>query len=186
MIDLRSWNAHEILMKQLPYWFKPVLEYIELMELYGWQLDMIDTAAMELYENQFIQTADEELVAIWEGVFGFIVKPSDTLEYRRERLMQKFLSILPYTYWDLRDRLRELYDDDFELRCEPENNAIFITVTSDRYGAVELLYELVWDVVPVHLIIAMNQETEDFIHSTHYIGAFTTRCFVQTIPPGGN
>lgn len=173
-------------MKQLPTWFKPVIEYIELMEIYGFRLNSIDDVAMELYGNQFIQTADEELVTIWEGVFGFVKRPGDTLDYRRQRLIQKFLSILPYTYWDLRDRLTELYGNDFILTQNPETYEIEITITSDRYGAVELLYELVWDVVPVHLLITMNQETEDYIHSTHYIGAFASRCFAQLIPPGGN
>ena len=38
-------GVHEILMSQLPRWFKPVLEYIAIMEAYGVELSDYQNAA---------------------------------------------------------------------------------------------------------------------------------------------
>lgn len=179
-------NAHEILMNELPTWFKPVFEYIELMEVYGAQLDTIGQNEEAIYNNFFIQTADEDTISDWEKIFGIAVRYGDTLEFRRERIIQKFIQTVPYTIWDFRDRLTALFGNDYSLTVDPVALTLKIVVTSDRYGAIDLLYDLIWDVVPAHLRVISNQQTTSYAVSDHYIGAFLAHTFVQTIAPGGN
>lgn len=183
---IESLNAHEILMNELPTWFKPVFEYIELMEIYGAQLDTVGQNEEQIYNNLFIQTADLQTIIVWEKLFGITVRYGDTLEFRRQRVIQKFIQTVPYTIWDLRDRLTALYGDDYTLNVDPVACTFKIVVTSDRYGAIDLLYDLIWDVVPAHLKVIANQQTTSYAVSNQYIGAFLTRTFVQTIAPGGN
>ena len=179
-------SAQSVLMQQLPTWFKPVLEYIELMKAYGGSLDGLNENEQAIYKNLFIQTADLATIAMWEKLFKITIRYGDTLEFRRARLIQKFSQIVPYTYFDLRDRLTALYGEDYTLEVDSENCKIKILITSDRYGAVDLLYDLIWDVVPAHLKVIANQEVNNYCVSTAYIGAVVSNTFVQTIPIGGN
>ena len=105
-------DAKDVLMEQLPTWFKPVLEYVALMQAFGGQLNLVNTSSQQIYYNQFIQTADLATIRTWEKLFNITVRYGDTLEFRRTRLIQKFSQIVPYTYWDLRDRLTALYGED--------------------------------------------------------------------------
>ena len=107
--------AEATLMNQLPTWFKPVLEYIELMKAHGFELDNINTIGQQIYYNFFIQTADEATIAQWENHFGIVLNFGDTLEFRRQRVLQKFEQEIPYTIWNLRDRLTYLYGEDYSL-----------------------------------------------------------------------
>ena len=182
-----STDAREVLMQQLPTWFKPVLEYIEIMQSFGIQLNELNVQGQQIYHNQYIQTADLATIQMWERLFNITVRYGDTLDFRRERLIQKFSQIVPYTYWDLKDRLTALYGEDgYTLQANPVECWIKIFVTSDRYGAIDLLYDLIWDVVPAHLRIYANQQVTNYSISRKYIGAFMTHVFIQDIGAGGN
>ena len=89
-------DAKDVLMEQLPTWFKPVLEYIELMQSFGVQLNTLNEQGQQIYNNQFIQTADLATIQTWERLFGITVRYGDTLEFRRARLIQKFSQIVPF------------------------------------------------------------------------------------------
>ena len=56
-----------------------------------------------------------------------------------------------------------------------------IKVTSDCYGAIDLLYDLLWDVVPAHIQILANQQTTNRVPCRLYAAGAVSRVFVQTI-----
>ena len=180
-------GVHEILMEQLPSWFKPVLEYIAIMEAYASPLAMYEDLAGRLHQNFYIQTCDVDTIKYWERIFGFTVRYGDTLDFRRQRIIQRMSQIAPYTVWHLRDRLIDLYGEgNFTLEVNEQACWIKIFVTSDRYGAIDLLYDLIYDIVPTHLYIYANQEVTNYATSDAYHGCRVTRTFEQTISAGGN
>lgn len=174
-------KANEILMQQLPDYFKPVLEYIELMKAYGFSLDKVEALSESLYNNMFIQTCDAETIKYWETLFKLSVRYGETLDYRRERLMQKFNQILPYTIGSFKARLTELFGEDYELSVDSKTCTMRIKVTSGRNGAIDLLYDLVLDMVPAHLKVVANQQVTNYAANTTYVGSFTMNSLIQTI-----
>ena len=47
-----------------------------------------------------------------------------------------------------------------------------ITITTDIYGAVELFYDFIWDVIPAHILMYVNQNiTNQMDMALHYGGA---------------
>lgn len=174
-------EAHQILMDQLPDWFKPVLEYIAIMEAYAAALTDIEKAIAKMEANFFIQTADSDTLKYWEQLCGLPTRLGDPLEFRRERIFLAMNQRVPYTIWDLRAHLTELFGNDYTLSVDVPNCKLCISVTSERYGAIDLLYDVLNRLVPVHLAIKANQQVTNFVSSTHYIGALTTRTFIQTI-----
>jgi hypothetical protein len=177
-------SANEVLMEQLPTWFKPVLEYIELMKTYGIELDDLNANSQLIFYNQFIQTCDVKTMSVWERLFGLTVQATDTVEFRRDRLLQKFAQTLPYTVWDLRARLTELFGTDYTMTVNPQACTIKIIVTSDRYGAIDLLYSLIWDVIPAHLRIYANQQITNLSQTTLDTGAFCLSTRINNIGIG--
>lgn len=174
-------EAHEILMGQLPDWFKPVIEYIAIMQAYAGQLSGIEEMAAKLEANYFVQTADAETLTYWEGLFGIPYRSGDTLEFRRDRIMMRLNQKAPVTYWDLRDKLAELFGDEFFLNVDPRNNKITISITSARYGAIDLLYDVINEIIPTHLLIIANQEVTNEIDTTHYAACMIVQIHEQTI-----
>ena len=79
--------------------------------------------------------------------------------------MQRYNTVVPFTVGFLKDRLAELYGvDGYEVMVDGKKSLIDIKITSDRYGAVDLLYNLLWDILPAHLQITARQvNTKNFI-----------------------
>ena len=179
-------SANEALTEQLPTWFKPVLEYIELMKAYGLELDDLNANSQLVFYNQFVQTCDVKTMSVWERLFGLTVQMTDTVEFRRDRLLQKFAQTLPYTVWDLRARLTELFGDEYTMTVNAQQCTITIVVTSDRYGAIDLLYSLIWDVIPAHLRIYANQQITNLSQTTQDVGAFCLSTLVNNIGAEGS
>lgn len=179
-------RVHKILMDQLPGWFKPVLEYIAIMHGGSVELARLDEDAEQIRLNDHIQTADATTIRYWERFLGIASSAGDTLDYRRDRVMMRINQTVPYTVWHLRERLTELYGEDYTLEVNPEECWIRIIVTSDRYGAISLLHDLIYSYVPAHLYVYSNQQVSNVTSSDAYYAARMSRAFEQTIPTGGN
>ena len=174
----------DVLMRQLPGWFKPVLEYIAIMQSYGWALGDTEEIVQRLHDNDFIQTADSDTLRYWERLLKIQYRAGDTIEYRRERILTALNQTVPYTVWDLRARLTDLFGDDYTMTVNPQQCTITIVVTSDRYGAIDLLYDLIWDVVPAHLRVNANQQITNLSQSILGTGAFCLSTRINNIGIG--
>lgn len=176
-------NSVEILTNQLPTYFRPVLEFQNILIAHGYALDQFDANMYQIAANNYLSTCDESTIAYWENLLGIVYRFGDTLEYRRTRVLQKFNTIVPFSIGFLRDKLTELYGaDGYELSVDSAACTLTVKVTSDRYGAVDLLYDLLWDVVPAHLQIIANQETTTNVGGGRLNAAgFAARTYIQTI-----
>lgn len=169
------------LMMILPEYFRPVLEFKELMKTGGAELDIMEDDIRKLRNNFYIQTADEKSIVMMEKQFSIVAQPGETMDYRRQRLLSKYNTIVPFSIGFLRDRLQELFGEDYTMQVSSEECTLTISVTSSRYGAVDLLYDLLWDIVPAHIKIIANQQVNNYISGTLTAAGIMSGTFVQTI-----
>ena len=176
-------NSVQTLIKQLPDFFRLILEFQEIMKAHGYILDSFDSNMYQIAANNYISTCDVKTIAYYENLLGIVYRFGDTLEYRRSRLLQKFNTIVPFSIGFLKDKLTELYGEDgYELSVSSPDCTITVKVTSDRYGAIDLLYDLLWDVIPAHLQIIANQETTNDVGGGKlYASGVLANTFIQTI-----
>ena len=169
------------LMELLPYYFRPVLEFQEIMKVHGLALDDVEKQITQVGRNCFIQTADAETLRAYETLFGLVYKPGETLEYRRQRILQMYNRIAPFSIGFFRERLTELFGNDYVLEVDPFKSTLFVLVTSEKYGAVDLLYSLVWDIVPAHLEVTANHQVTNEIKKVIYAVPVMTNVCIQNI-----
>ena len=169
------------LLKILPEYSRPILEFQEIMKSDGIAMDEVETLMRKVRDNFYIQTVDESALEEEERQFSIVAKPGETLDYRKQRLLLKYNTVAPFTIHFLRKRLTELFEDDYVLKSDPEHCKLTISVTSQKYGAVNLLYDLLWDIVPAHLEIIANQQVENNLNAGLYMAGTMSGTFVQTI-----
>ncbi|MGC6173304.1 putative phage tail protein [Lacrimispora sp. 38-1] len=152
----------------LPKWFQNVVEFNELLETEAAELEEAESSIHSVSNNCYIQTADEATISLLEKRFG-IVCQGESLDFRRSRIMQRYNTVVPFTVGFLKDRLAELYGaDGYQVVVDGKTSLISIKITSDRYGAVNLLYNLLWDILPAHMQITVSQ-----VNTKHLIGALS-------------
>ena len=169
------------LMQILPEYFREILEFRELMKTDQAVLAELEANIEQIRKNSYIQTADESTLTQKEALFDIFASPGETIEYRRQRLLQKYNTIVPFSIDFLRDQLKELFGEDFTLSVDAAACKLEFSVTSSRYGAVDLLYNLLWDVIPAHVEIHANQQVNNYSSTGLYIGGAMSSVFMQTI-----
>ena len=180
-VKLTQVQAHELLMSKLPGWFKPVVEYDAIENAHAVSIAQFSSDSDTIQHNFFVQTADEETIKRIERMLGISAQPSDTLEYRRQRILTATQQTSPFTEWNLRERLTELFGDEYTLDIDPEECTISIFTSSSRYGAIELLDDLITAVVPAHLYVESNQEVVRYAVSNQYIAASVDHTVIHDI-----
>ncbi|MFR1834372.1 MAG: putative phage tail protein [Lachnospiraceae bacterium] len=169
------------LMMVLPEYFRPVMEFQKIMEVHGAALDKAEQQINQVRDNCSIQTADEETIAYYEDLLGIMYKQGESLNYRRERVLQKLSAIVPFSVEFLKTRLYELYGEDYELEIDSIRCTISISVNTGKDGALDLLYSLLWDVLPAHLEIIASQKVENAINKPIYNAVNVSKICMQLI-----
>ena len=172
----------DYLMNQLPSWFKPVEEYIQIIKAWSVPMAKIVKDEEQIQANFFVQTADAATLTELERLMGISAFSTDPIDYRRERILTQMQQQAPFTEWHLRDKLTELFGSDYTLTIDPVNLELTIFVTSQRYGAVDLLNRLIASNIPAHLDVTSNQEIVRYIQSSQYLAASVTNSVVRDIP----
>ena len=102
------------LMQTLPEYFREILEFKELMKTDQAVLAELEANIEPDPKKIFIsKTADESTLAQKEALFDIFASPGETIEYRRQRLLQKYNTIVPFSIDFLMDQLKELFGEDF-------------------------------------------------------------------------
>lgn len=175
-------NAVKTLNDQLPKYFRPIIEFQEIMKAHGHGLGKLDGVMARLQANFYIPTCDEATIAYYERLLGIVCHVGDDLNFRRMRVLQKLNIIIPFSIDFLRDRLIDLYGKDgFVLEEDSPSCALTILVTSDRHRAVDLLFDLLLDVLPAHLQLAARQEVSTPVTGRLYVGGTVFTIFEQTV-----
>lgn len=176
-------NSYDTLYNQLPDYFKPIVEFLEILKAHGYALDNLDANALQVAANNYIQTADAATISWWENTLGLTYSFGDTMEFRRQRILQQFNITTPFSIGYLRDQLNGLYGPDgYEIEEDPKNLTLTIRITSEIYGAIQLLYPFIIEVIPAHIQLIANQEvTNDVGGGRLYMGGASESVFIQTI-----
>lgn len=165
------------LMVLLPDWFKRVEEFKQIMRIEGKTLDELEADIKRVYKNHFIKTADQEIISDYETWMEIRRQACETLDYRRERVLQKLNTVPPFTIWFFRDRLDWILGKDgYTLSVDSSICLLQICIMTDRAGAVDMVFELVLDVVPAHMcVIISRKHMESYQVDIRYDSRFTAR-----------
>ena len=176
-------NSYDTLYKQLPDYFKPIIEFLEILKAHGYALDSLDANAAQVSDNNYIQTADAATISWWENTLGLTYSFGDTMEFRRQRILQQFNITTPFSIGYLKDQLDGLYGPDgYEMEEDSQNLTLTIKVTSGIYGAIQLLYPFILEIIPAHIQLIANQEVTNNVGGSRlYSAGAISRAFIQTI-----
>lgn len=166
----------------LPEWFREIEEFKELIKIENMELEELEEALRRIRDNQYIMTCDGETLAKHEKRLGITASLQDTPELRRERILQKYNTIVPFSVGFLKNRLIDLYGEDgFKMRVNAPRNTLVIDITSDRRGALTLLNGLLEDVLPAHVKAFLSQTVTKEIEEKLYTVPVVAKACVQSV-----
>lgn len=111
-----------------PPWFRQILDFQALCHTEGEELRVLAMFMERVRLNFFVQTMDEATTAEWEEIFHIVPNPvTETLAFRRDRILNRLSMHPPFTLTFLYQRLDALFGPgNWEVELDYANYTIYI------------------------------------------------------------
>lgn len=142
------------LLSLLPPWYREILDYQEICKTEQEEFDALANEITAVGDNFFIQTMDEGAIAAWETIFGIIPNIyTETLEFRRSRILNRLSSRPPYTMEFLRQQLdRMLGPGNWEIRMDYANYTLYIEASAEDFQYANEITITIGKIKPAHIV----------------------------------
>lgn len=136
----------------LPDIIKDVTEYQEIANAENPSINSLWENHRKTFNNQFINTLDEQGCARWEKMLDITPKGTATVEDRRLAILARINASLPYTYRQLENFLRNICADDYTMTLDNENYTLTVLLSLSRQNQFDEVSNLLAKVIPANLI----------------------------------
>ena len=141
------------LMEVLPAYFRPILEFQEIMKAEGEAAEEVERTADRLSDNCFIQTCDEATLAYYERLLQ-ISNIGATLEERRRILLLQWNMESLYTLPKLKEFLASAVGErNYEIKCFYNEYLVKIWISDQTAAMLGTLYNTIFRMIPAHIIL---------------------------------
>jgi len=154
----------------------PILkEYKELIAIANTEnpeLNLLWQSLEDILNDQFINDATENGVKRWEKILTIIPKGTDTLDFRKFRVLSRLNEKLPYTYRVLEQQLITLCGEDgYYLELKNNEYTLIVKIDLTARSKFNDVGNLLDRIVPSNMIIDLtllynqNSTLANFTHA---------------------
>lgn len=142
------------LLKQLPPWYREVLDYQEICQTEQQEFDALAQEINAVGDNFFFQTMNLPAVEMWENIFGIIPDPTtEDLSFRRFRILNRISSRPPYTMEFLSKKLDEIIGaGSWTVRMDYARYTLYIESSAENQLYAGELYITIGKIKPAHIV----------------------------------
>jgi hypothetical protein len=142
------------LKEYLPLRYENIKEFDEIMRVESLSLDNFLTQIQTYYLNSFIQTANLEAIETFENEFDIVADPiTESIQFRRDRLLNRSASIKPYTFRYLLNILDRLIGvNKYNAYIVPNDHALYIESSAENQQYANELSITINKIKPAHII----------------------------------
>lgn len=142
-----------------PDYYDTILDYIKLAETEDAELQLIESAINQLFDDQFVLTSGLDAVKRREQILGIQVDPStESLDFRRKRIINRYSTKPPFTIRYLQGRLDFLVGESRAITSiDVQNFTLFVEVAIEDAALFKEVERTINTIKPANLIY--NQQT---------------------------
>ena len=138
----------------LPPWYRQILDYQEICQTEQEQLGALADEITAVAQNFYFQTMDVGAVQQWEQIFNIVPTPTtETLAFRRARLLNRISSRPPYTLNFLRQRLDGLIGPGaWTINMDYPNYTLYIESSAENQQYATEVSVTINHIKPAHIV----------------------------------
>lgn len=133
-------------------------EFKQLAILENEEFKSIWEVLFKWFKNRFVSEADLEGVQRWEQMLKIIPSKEATLEDRKQFILRRINTILPYTIRRLQQILNAVYGDDFAVVSTNKKYELWVDIDNRIILKTPSMRTLLRAIIPANLIIKILQE----------------------------
>lgn len=144
-------------------------EFIDIANIENPEFKLITDACNKWFLNGFVYDIDKDGAERWEDMLNLTPKVTDTLEQRRQRILAKLNSLLPYTYRRLVEMLNGIYGiGNVKITLDYDNYWLYADIPYSLKSKVQELFTYLRAIIPANLGIGFTNTTA--IKETLFVG----------------
>ncbi|MEK3935918.1 putative phage tail protein [Sporosarcina sp. FSL W7-1349] len=161
-------------MRNLPPIYHELIEAKALTESVSNELEMIEVAKKRVENEQFIETSSERFIRIREQGYDIRADPStETLDFRRRRLIARQSSRMPITQRRVHEILRTLVSGGFEEHLDVEKcETLFVFDATEQSISREIDYTLE-RLIPLNMKLSIARRVKTKVYVPAYMNVGT-------------
>ena len=150
---ITSQNAPSLL-AALPDWYAQVQDYQDLCAAEQPTFDAVQAAAMQVLNNFFFQTMDANACSQWEQALNILANPgTETLDFRRNRLLNRVSTKPPFTLQFLYNKLDELIGPGlWSVSVDYANYTLYIESSAQTQNYSQEVEFTINRIKPAHIV----------------------------------
>lgn len=151
---MNNLQLDEPLLSLLMPWYREVADYQEICRTEEAQLEQLAADISAVADNFFFQTMDEGAVEQWEQVFRIVPNPqTETLAFRRERLINRISLKPPFTLGFLYQRLDALIGKGkYIVHVDYPNYTLYIQSSAQNQPYAQEIAVTMNTIKPCHIV----------------------------------
>jgi hypothetical protein len=136
--------------------------FVEVQALSESEQEIFETSRLEylqLVANQWVLTSILEGIEQYESMFGILADPQDSIQLRRERIINTLSNSPPFTFRYLKSRLDSfLGEGTYILTLLPNQYKLEFLVHVGEYGKLDELIKIIIEIMPSNLIRVVQND----------------------------
>lgn len=158
-------SEHNRLLSYLPEELRDVREFGEIANASEPECDLLANAVQQLLDDQFVETSSESGIARREKMLGIQAdKKVESLEFRRQRIINRLSTKPPFTERFLQQRLDQLVGPGIaKVTVDVQNYHLYVTARIDDAPVFKEVVHTVQQVKPANVVYQQQTALHDAI-----------------------
>lgn len=153
------------ILQHLPDYYNLIEDFKMLNFTESNELDAMQNAVDQLFSDQFVMLSSLQAIRRREQMLGIQADPSETLEFRRLRILNRYQTKPPFTIRYLQNQLDRLVGPGMTIvAVDPLTFVLSITANIDNAHVFREVLYTVETIKPANLTYQQNTALENLIH----------------------
>ena len=136
-----------------PYYERGIFEFQEIARIENAELAALAVQSNRILANQFIMTANEDGILLFEKLYGIVAAEGDSLAFRRDRLLGRIRLQPPLTERFLRRQLDNLVGEgEYELNINYNGYTIRLGTAAENQSYAQEVSIIVNKIKPANMV----------------------------------
>lgn len=156
----------------LPAYYKDIEDFMELANTESIELNLLDEAVDQLFNDQFVETSGLQAIKRREQMLGIQADPkTESLEFRRRRILNRYQTKPPFTRRYLQRQLDMLVGPGMTVvTVDYAGRVLTITASIDNASVFKEVLRTVETIKPANMSYQQNTSLEGVIELEEHIG----------------
>lgn len=163
----------ERIMAYLPDYYREIKDFAEIGQTESVELDDLESAIQQVFNDQFVMTASVEAVRRRERMLGIQADTqTESLEFRRKRLVNRYSTKPPFTLRYLQEQLDALVGPGMTIvSVDVQNFILYVTTNIENANVFKEVQHTIETIKPANLLYQQNTSLSDDIVLEEHISA---------------